>query len=165
MCKAGLTMILLLTLMLTGAVYAQTKLSGELKCEKGEPTYSLPVGDRPDHIFRMGKTKCTSPKPFVIEGISSVSEDITYFAEITGNKSLARSRSILTMSNGDKCYVGHQANEIVKNDVFESSEVKWIITGGTGKLRGLSAKGTSKCKGAADGTVVCAVEGEYQLKK
>jgi hypothetical protein len=42
--------------------------------------------------------------------------------------------------------------------------VKWTRTG-TGKLKGLRAKGTSQGSGSADGTAIRVVEGECQAKK
>ena len=165
MCKAGLTMILLLSLMLTGAVYAQTKLSGELKCEKAQPVYTLAVGDRPDHTFSIGKIKCTSARAFEIEGLKFVSEEVTFFRELTGGKVRAQGRNVGMMSNGDKYYVSTQISGTEKNDAIQSSEVKWTYNGGTGKLQGLTGKGTSKCKGTPDGGSICVVEGEYQIKK
>jgi hypothetical protein len=160
-----LTPILLLMLTLAGAVWAQTKLSGELKCEKAEPVYALAVGDRPDHTFSIGKIKCTSAKPFVIEGLKFVSEDVTSFTEVTGDRFRAQGRNVGTMSNGDKYYVSTQVSGTGKVDAFRSAEVRWTYNGGTGTLKGLTGKGTSKCKGAADGSSICVVEGEYQLKK
>jgi len=157
--------VLLLMLALTGAVCAQTKLSGELKCEKPEPIYSLVVGDRSDHTFNIGKIKCSASKPFVIEGLKIVSEDVTIFTEATGDRLSSQGRNVGTMSNGDKYYVSTQVSGTGKIGAFRSGEVKWTYNGGTGTLKGLTGKGTSKCKGAADGSSLCVVEGEYQIKK
>jgi hypothetical protein len=53
----------------------------------------------------------------------------------------------------------------LKEGIFQSAEVTWTITGGTGKLKGLKGKGTSRGKGAADGTSTWEAEGEYELPK
>jgi hypothetical protein len=69
------------------------------------------------------------------------------------------------MANGDKYYVSTQGSEILKEGVLQTGEVTWTITGGTGKLKGIKGKGTSKGKGAADGTSTWEVEGEYEMPK
>jgi hypothetical protein len=153
------------SLLLAGGVCAQTRMSGELKCGPVEKFHSLPAGERPDHTFQIGKNKCTAIKPSVVEGLAYVSEDVTYFVEITGNRARGRFVSVVTVTNGDKSYVTGQSNEVLKGGVFQSSDVKWTINGGTGKLKAVTGKGTSKCTAAANNTATCVVEGEYQLKK
>jgi hypothetical protein len=155
----------LLTLTLAGAICGQTKFAGELRCRMIEPVHTLTVGDRPDHTFNIGKSKCVWAEPLLIEGLTYASHDVTYFNDLTGDKGRGRGAEIGTMNNGDKVFVNVQSVNTVKNNVLQSSDVTWTWTGGTGKLKGVTAKGTSKCRGTPDGNVACAVEGEYQFRK
>jgi len=156
---------LLIVLALAAVASAQTKISGTLQCGKADPAYTIPVGDRPDHAFVIGKSNCTWTKPLEIAGIVAKSEEDIVFEDASGNRVRGQSRNVDTMANGDKFYVTTQFTGILKEGIFQSAEVTWTITGGTGKLRGLKGKGTSRCKGAADGTLTAEVEGEYELPK
>lgn len=158
-------MIFLFVLVLAGTLAAQTKFSGELKCDPINPAYSLPAADRADHIFRIGKSKCLWTKTFEIEGVKAVSEDTTGFVESIGEKARARGFNVGTMSNGDRYHVNWQWTGTMKDGMIQNADVTWTWTGVSGKLKGLRAKGQSKGKGAADGTGIWVVEGEYQFKQ
>jgi hypothetical protein len=158
--------ILIPTLTLSAATLlcGQTRFTGELKCNKADPVHSIEVGDRPGHIFVIGKGLCTWTKPVEINGVKAVSEENTYFAEITGEKSRAQVRGIGTLANGDKYHVRTQSTGVWKDGVIQSAEVKWVWTG-VGKLKGLTGKGTTIGKGNPDGTSTWLVDGEYVIGK
>jgi hypothetical protein len=158
-------MLLLFVLVLAGTLTAQTKFSGELKCELLNPAYSLPAADREDHIFRIAKSKCMWTRTFEIDGVKAVSEDTTGFVELMGEKARARGFNVGLMSNGDKYHVNWQWTGIIKEGVVQNADVTWTWTGVSGKLKGLRAKGQSKGKGAPDGTSIWVAEGEYQFKR
>lgn len=113
----------------------------------------------------IGKLNCTWTKPFEFAGIAAKGEEVTLFEDVSGNRVRGERRNVGTMANGDKYYGRTQFTGIVKEGVFQSAEVTWTMTGGTGKVKGLRAKGTSKGKVAADGTLTVEVEGEYELPK
>jgi len=160
------TILMFLTVFTLAAVAsAQTKISGTLQCSKADPVYTIQVGDRPDHAFTIGKLTCAFTKPMEVGGIIHKGEEVTYFLEVSGNREQGRGRNVDTMANGDKYYVSTQGSEILKEGVLQTGEVTWTITGGTGKFKGIKGKGTSKGKGAADGTSTWEVEGEYELPK
>ena len=48
-----------LVLTIATAASAQTKFSGTQQCAKPDPVYTVPVGDRPDHMMSLVKDKCT----------------------------------------------------------------------------------------------------------
>jgi hypothetical protein len=158
--------ILIPTLTLSAATLlcGQTKYTGELRCNKADPVHSIEIGDRPGHSFRIGKAQCTWVKPFEIDGVKSVSEEATHFAEITGDKARVQGRNIGAMANGSKYFVRYQSTSVYKDGVLQSSDVKWTWTG-TGKLKGVSAKGTSSGKANPDGTSTWLVDGEYTVGK
>ncbi len=47
----------------------------------------------------------------------------------------------------------------------QTEEGTWSLMRGTGKLKGVKAKGTYQGKAGADGMMTYEVEGEYQLPK
>jgi len=163
--KAKIMFAFLIVFALAAAASAQNKISGTLQCGKADPGYTLQVGDRPDHAFTIFKFTCTWTKPTEIAGILHKNEEITAFGEVTGNRVRARSRNVDNLANGDKYYVSTEASETLKDGVLQTAEVTWTITGGTGKFKGIKGKGTTKGKGAADGTSTWDVEGEYELPK
>jgi hypothetical protein len=162
-CKTLLTFLMTLTLSTTA--WGQTKVSGTIQCDKSDPAYTLPVGDRPDHAFAISKSKCTWPKASEIAGTQATASEITSFAEIRGNRASLRGSNVMTMASGDKVFTSAQGSATVKEGTIQSAEGTWNYTGGTGKLKGIKGKGTYKSKPAPDGTRTIEVEGEYQLPK
>jgi len=154
---------LLLVLGLAVGAAAQTKVSGTAQCGKPEAQHSIPVGDRPNHVFAISQAKCTWTKPLEIAGIQSKEGVSTIFAEIMGNTSREREFYVDTMANGDKGYVRVQSTGTVKDGVPQTGEGTWTYVGGTGKLKGIKGKGTVKGKYNPDGTSTWEVEGEYTL--
>jgi hypothetical protein len=73
-------------LSLVAGAQAQTKISGTLQCDKGDPQHVIPVGDRADHSFMITQTKCTWTKPLEVEGAKSKDDVSTFFNEITGSR-------------------------------------------------------------------------------
>ena len=149
----------------TSTGVAQTAISGTVQCGKPDTAYSLPVGDSPDHAFGISKVKCTWTKPLEVAGLQTKEDEITGFSEITGNTAAGRSYVVGTASNGDKMFVRPQGKSVLKGGALQSATGTWTYTGGTGKLKGLTGKGTYKCTGNADGTSTCEIEGTYQLPR
>jgi len=163
--RSKIILLSVIVFALAAVASAQTKISGTLQCGKPDPVYTIQVGDRPDHAFTISKLTCTFTNPTEIGGIIHKSEEVTIFGEVSGNRVRGRSRNVDTMANGDKYYVSTQFSETLKEGVLQTAEVTWTITGGTGKFKGMKGKGTTKGKGAADGTSTYEVEGEYELPK
>jgi hypothetical protein len=162
-CKTLLTFLMTLTLSTTA--WGQTKISGTMQCDKSDPVYTLPAGDRPDHVFTISKAKCTWPKPTEVAGTQASASENTSFAEIRGNRGTLRGSGVVTMASGDKTFTSSQGSATMKEGAIQSAEGTWSYTGGTGKLKGIKGKGTYKTKVAPDGTRTIEVEGEYQLPK
>jgi hypothetical protein len=83
--------------------------------------------------------------------------------EISGDTISVRGYHVATMSNGDTTVVNYQGSGKLKDGKPVSGEGTWSYTSGTGKLRGISGKGTYKGTANADGTVTSQVDGEYSL--
>jgi len=156
-----LTLTILIAL--AASLAAQTRISGTLQCAKADPQYAIPVGDRPDHAFSISKAKCTWTTPLEMAGVAAKDCEYTAFDDVSGSRARGRSVGIVTMANGDRCFVAVQGTGTVKEGVAQTSEGTWSYTGGTGKLKGIKGKGTYKGKATPDGAFTFEVEGEYQL--
>ena len=160
------TVVVFLTAMALATVAAaQTKLSGTAQCGKPDPQHGVEVGDRPGHSFMVSQSKCTWTKPFEIEGVQGKDTVLTAFDEVSGNGSNMRGFFLTTMANGDKNQGRFQGTAALKDGAPQSVEGTWTFAGGTGKLKGIKGKGTSKGKGNPDGSITYEIEGEYTLPK
>ena len=154
--------VLLSCLLLTiaTAASAQTKFSGISQCAKADPVYTVPVGDRPDHMMSLIKDKCTWTSG-EIRGVQVKEEDDTIVSDISGSRSRDRGNGVGTLANGDKAFVQFQGTNTIKDKMPVTTQGTWSFTGGTGKMKGLSGKGTYKGKWNPDGTSTFEIEGEY----
>ncbi len=68
------------------------------------------------------------------------------------------------MENGDKAYYRYQGTAVLKDGAPpQTEEGTWSLIGGTGKLKGVTGKGTYKGTAGADGTITYEALGEYQI--
>jgi hypothetical protein len=143
---------------------AQTKLSGTIQCAKPESQSAIPVDDLAGHAFVVMKVKCTWTKPIELAGVQSKAGEDTVFSEANGPKSRDSGYDVTTMANGDQFVVRFTgATTVDKNGMPQAQTGTWTFVNGTGKLKGITGKGTYKGKGAADGSVTTEVEGQYQI--
>ena len=154
--------LLIVLLVATGAA-AQNKVVGTVQCGKPDPTHTVAVGDRPDHSFMISQFKCTWSKPFELAGIQSKEGSGTQFDEVSGNTSRFHGYYMDTMATGDKVHYRYDGAAILKEGAIQSAEDKWSSVRGTGKFKGIKAKGTCKGKAGADGSTIWDCEGEWQL--
>lgn len=152
-------------LLLAVSAGAQTKISGTATCGKPDVEQKVDVGDRVGHSFIVSQGKCTWTKPLEIAGSQDKEGLNTGFDEISGSKSRSHGYYVDTMATGDKAHVSYHGAGTLKDGQLQSVQGEWTYTGGTGKLKGLTGKGTYKGTAAADGTVTYEVEGEYELPK
>lgn len=144
------------------AASAQTKFSGTQQCAKPEPEYTVPVGDRPDHIMALSKDKCTWTKG-EIAGVQIKEEDDTIVSDVSGSAGRDRGYGVAVLADGDKAFVRFEGTTTLKDKAPVTGQGTWSFTGGTGKLKGLKGKGAFKGKWNPDGTSTFEIEGEYQL--
>ncbi len=149
-------------LALAGAAAAQTKFSGAMQCAKPDPAYTVPVGDRPDHVMSLSKDKCTWTSG-ELAGSPLKEEDDTIVSDISGNVSHDKGPFVGVLASGDK-YFGHfEGPTTLKDKAPVSAQGTFTFTGGTGKLKGLKGKGTFKGTFNPDGTSAFQIEGDYAL--
>ena len=161
-----LRMALLLVGLVLGAAGAgaQTKITGTIQCPKADPQNAIPVGDRPGHALVIMKNRCTWSKPMELAGVQTKTGEDTTFADANGARSRDSGYHVSTMANGDQFVVRYSGSTTTdKNGAVQAQSGTWSFVSGTGKLKGLTGKGTYKGTGAADGSVTTEVEGEYQI--
>jgi hypothetical protein len=149
-------------LALAGAAAAQTKFSGAQQCAKPDPEYTVPVGDRPDHVMSLVKEKCTWTQG-EMAGVQLKEEDDTIVSDVSGSAALDKGFGVGVMASGDKYFLHFEGTTTMKDKAPVSTAGTYTFTGGTGKLKGLKGKGTFKGTWNPDGTSKFQIEGEYAL--
>jgi hypothetical protein len=82
----------------------------------------------------------------------------------SGTKFRLNGYLVSNMANGDKVFVRFSGTETMTKDGKPDTSVgTWSYTGGTGKFKGITGKGTYKGKADASGNLVSEAEGEYTL--
>jgi hypothetical protein len=143
-------------------VSAQTKFPGAQTCEKPAPNYTVAVDDRPGHVMSLTKDKCRWTKG-EIEGVQIKEDDDTIWSDINGTSARDRGYGVTVLANDDKAFVRFDGSTAIKNDAPVSGRGTWTFSGGTGKLKGITGKGTYAGKYSPDGTATFDIEGEYQV--
>jgi len=142
---------------------AQIKFSGSQNCAKPDPSYSIPVGDRGDHVISLSKDRCTWTRG-EIAGIALKTDTDTIVSEdVSDTISNDRGYAVTLLANGDTINVQLEGVTTLKNGAPLTGRGTWMFTGGSGKMKGITGKGTYDGKYGRDGTATFAVQGEYRL--
>jgi len=163
--KMRLASLVALGVLVSMGLSAQTKISGTLSCAKPDPVNSIPTEDGAGTVMNLAKVQCTWSKGFDMGGIAAKGGYSVAASEVQAGKTKEHGIHVGTMANGDKYYVHFQSTGMVKADHSGTSSGTWSFEGGTGKLKGLTGKGTYKGTNNADGTGGAEVEGEYSVPK
>ena len=163
--KTRFASLLVLGVLVSMTLSAQTKISGTLSCVKPDPLNSIPTGDGEGTVMNLAKVSCTWSKTFDMAGSTSKDGYSVAASEVHAGKSKEHGIHVSTMANGDKYYVHFQGTGTVNPDHSGAVSGTWTFEGGTGKLKGLTGKGTYKTTSKADGTGTADVEGEYSIPK
>jgi len=103
-----------LVLTIAAAAPAQSKFSGTQQCAKPDPVYTVPVGDRPDHMISLIKDKCRWTNG-EIGGIQLKDEDDTIVSDSSGSRARDRGNGVATLANGEKAFVLFQGTTTLKD--------------------------------------------------
>jgi hypothetical protein len=161
--KTRFVCLLFTGVLVSVALTAQTKVSGTLSCTKPDPMHSIEVGDTANSVMNLVKVPCTWSKTFDMAGVAVKDGYSVAASEVRAGKTKEHGIHVGTMANGDKYSVHFQATGTVKPDHTGNAAGTWTFDGGTGKLKGLTGKGTYKTTANADGTSTSEIEGEYKL--
>jgi hypothetical protein len=141
---------------------AQNKFVGKCSQGKPDPNHVLKVDDRPNHALMIGQVTCTWSAG-EIAGEAVKSEVDVAFSDAAGSTSRDLGYGVGTVANGDKYFVRFEGTTNLKGEMPTTAKCTWAFTGGTGKLKGLTGKGT--CTGTFDakGGAVFDVVGDYSI--
>ena len=148
---------------LAGIAVAQTKTSGVGKCGKPDTQQSVDVGDRAGHSLVIVKESCTWTTPMEMAGLKTKTYTVAVTSDATATKAQERGYVVTVMDNGDKAFVRFTGTDVIKDGKPEPADGTWSYTGGAGKLKGLTGKGTYKSTPTADGGAEDQVDGDYSL--
>ena len=152
----------LVALVTTGAAQTSMKLDGKLECAKPEPNYMVPVADTAKHALSLSAAKCTWSEG-TLGGERLKDEEDTFTSDASGNSSHDRGYGVGSVQGGDKYFVHFKGTTTLKDGAPVSADCSWKFTGGTGKLKGITGKGTCKGTFQSDGRAAWHIRGEYQL--
>ncbi|HKO05292.1 MAG TPA: hypothetical protein VJW51_11110 [Candidatus Acidoferrales bacterium] len=162
--KLRILSIMGLALLFASAAGAQTKVTGKQQCPKDEVVGTADAGDKPGHSLQLIKSgTCTWATPMEMEGGKSKDGSSVALVEITTTRATSSGTYVGNMENGDKFFVSFRDSAAVKDGKPGNAKGTWAYTGGTGKLKGITGKGTYTVTNNADGTSVVDVEGEYAV--
>ena len=142
---------------------AQTKFSGKCNQGKPDPNYTLAVGDRADHSVYLAKVKCTWASGAELAGVALKDEEDVYTSDMSGKTSHDKGYGVGTLANGDKYFVRFEGTTNYEKNAPVNATCTFNFTGGTGKLKGLTGKGTCNGKFDATGAAVFDIKGDYQV--
>src|SRR5579864_2179512 len=146
----------------TVGVNAQEKLSLTMTC-KGAAVHGLDVGDRPEHVFAIWREACTYVQPAWIGGERIKEGDSVGFSEETATESTSSGHHVATTESGARFFLTFHGTAPLKHlKRAGPTSGTWVFSGGTGKLEGISGKGTYKVT-KNDGTLTVVIEGSYAL--
>ena len=141
-------LLFLLALTLATTAWAQTKISGTLQCGKSDPSYAIPVGDRPGHVFAIRQTKCIWTTAPEIAGTQAKEHEYTLFVEVSGARGRYRSAAVGTMASGDRYYTSTQGTTTVKEGLPRLQKAPGTSPGAPGSSRASKEKGPSRAQPA-----------------
>jgi hypothetical protein len=141
---------------------AQSKFSGKCTQGKPDPNYTVQVGDKADHAMVLAKVKCTWASGD-LGGDTLKEEEDVFTADVKGRTSRDHGYGTGTVASGDKYFVRFDGTTTYEKNAPVSGICTWNFTGGTGKLKGLTGKGTCTGKFDATGAAEFDIQGEYQI--
>jgi hypothetical protein len=140
---------------------AQTKNTISGTCAKADVEQSVPAGDHPDHAFMVAQGKCTTKGK--IGGETSKEGAFSEHRDVTANRMKAWGVYIETYESGDKITYDYQLAVAMKDGAMQSGKGTYQATGGTGKMKGVKAKGNCTYTPGADGATNYSCTGDYTL--
>jgi hypothetical protein len=162
--RARIMMFAGLTLLLVSAAGAQTKITGKANCAKPEVVGTADAGDKAGHTLTIQKAACTWSAGLEMAGAKAKDGADVEVVETWATKSTTNGTHVSNMDNGDKFFVSFHDTTPLK-DGMPAGPIHgtWSFTGGTGKLKGLTGKGTYTVTPNADGSGAVDVEGDYTI--
>jgi hypothetical protein len=162
--KTRIMMVAGLAILLVSVAGAQTKVTGHQNCLKPDVVGTSDAGDKAGHTMVLQKFTCTWSAGMEMAGVKSKDGMSVEFVEMWTTKATTTGTYTGNMDNGDKFFVSFHDSAKAKDGMpVGPIHGTWMYTGGTGKLKGVTGKGTYTVTPNADGTAVVDVEGDYTI--
>jgi hypothetical protein len=155
-------MICAMVMAMAASAGAQSKFSGKCTQGKPDPNYTIQVVDKADHSLMLAKVKCTWSSGDLGGDTLKAEEDV-FTSDVKGKMSRDHGYGTGTTASGDKYFVRFDGTTTFEKNAPVSGTCTWNFTGGTGKLKGLTGKGTCTAKFDATGGGEFDIQGEYQI--
>jgi hypothetical protein len=153
--------VLVLIFFLSSSLSAQTKVAGRQHCPKPRALATAEAGDEAGHTMTLEQSTCTWLTPFEIAGEKATEGTFVAFSEASSTRAATNGTYVGNMAGGDKFYISFHWSTL-KDGHPELVKGYWAFTGGTGKLKGLTGKGTYTATENETGGEVN-WEGEYSV--
>ncbi|MGC9993377.1 MAG: hypothetical protein ABSD52_13425 [Candidatus Cybelea sp.] len=123
---------------------------------------SIPAGDQPGHAFVIQAGKCTDKES--IAGATATGGQYAEHSDVTASSSNGAGIFTVTYNTGDKTFYRYSLSVSTKNGAVQSGTGTFMAVGGTGKMKGVAAKGTCTFgPGPTSGTNTFMCAGQYTL--
>lgn len=139
---------------------AQTKHTISGTCSKPDGK-SIPAGDQPDHSFMIGQGTCTTKGE--VGGATSKEGAFSEHDDVTATRMKGWGVYTETYDSGDKIFYRYQLSVGMKDGALQSGTGTFQAIDGTGKMKGIKAKGMCKYSPGADGGTNYSCTGDYTL--
>jgi hypothetical protein len=121
---------------------------------------SIPAGD-PGHTLGLSRGKCTDKE--AVGGATATGGQYAERDDITATHIKGSGVYTVTFSTGDKIYYQYDLSLVTNGNVVQSGTGMFTAAGGTGKMNGITAKGTCKFSaGPTAGTNSYSCTGQYE---
>jgi hypothetical protein len=135
-------------------------VTGSVRCDKPDPSYSIEVPDRPGHALRLARRQCTWTAPMNVMGAMSKDGIAVEFPEQMEGQLHSHGFEVDTYDNGEK--LTWQSMGTVSGERGPAAvKGRWSLMRGTGKFKGIKGGGTYEGKLAADNVLTLEFEGVY----
>jgi hypothetical protein len=172
--KTRIALAVASVLLFGGVCSAQTRITGAFQCARPDPHYVLPIAEgdattspaapaKTGHVLVLQQSACTWTKPPQIAGSTPKDGRNSSTSDVNG----ARSRDLgyieINMDSGAEFTLRYTGMALLTDGVAQKMTGTWTLLAGTGKLKGITGRGTYNGAGNADGSTAVQIVGEYQI--
>ena len=123
---------------------------------------SIPAGDQAGHSFVVQGGKCTDKE--TLAGAIATGGQYAEHSDVTASGSKGAGIFTVTYNTGDKMFYQYTLSVSLKDGVIQSGSGTFVASGGTGKMKGVTAKGTCTFgPGSTKASNTFNCTGEYSL--
>jgi hypothetical protein len=142
---------------------AQTAFSATSSCGTADVHQTIVIADEGQHSVSIDQRVCRWTAPLTLAGQTSTEYVASGVDDVQFDKSHDSGYTVGTTATGDKYFLRYDGTATLKNNVPVQLSGEWKFTGGTGKLKGLTGRGTYTAQPTAAGGMVFVIKGEYKI--